>query len=508
MIYIQFFLITLASLLAPLVNVSFATSIIVVNSPNSPGGGPPPREDKPGPPRSAPDTSGPRVPSSGPSRGVPVDQDRIDRIVREYAIDQTISYATDSIAKVGNFKIGGKSLRKIFDENRENCFSGDTKVLTEGKSSSLEYKEIKDITLEDKVWTCSYSDQSCMLRHPKKLGKRYTEDGELVLLVLENDEGVSTEIEVTNEHPFNTGERSWTQVADLKEGDTLWDIEGKQHTVISKTPMEGVFEVYNLEIGSGDYDDDNYYVSEMGILSHNCSMVGTSLIAASLFALPGGQIVAFTALLSTGMSFRAVAQMPKFEYAVEKVLVDAAINMTGVFALKFAGRIANMAPVQKLFEAAKHGMLKPVKKTLSKIANSAKKLGMSHEEQVKDFAKWSNKVGGVEKAVRRVQKSENLVKSSPKGAFLNRNVYSGSFPNKTQSLAYHHAKHGKGRTPSKYIEDAQSFFNKNKGQAKPHMLLDGTSGLSIKTKYIGPNGKTVRQGGFFKKDGRVVTYWD
>ena len=38
--------------------------------------------------------------------------------------------------------------------------------------------------------------------------------------------------------------------------------------------------------------------------------------------------------------------------------------------------------------------------------------------------------------------------------------------------------------------------------------MDGTSGLSVQTKYVGPDGKTMRQGGFFKEDGRVVTYWD
>ena len=279
-----------------------------------------------------------------------------------------------TLKKLGDLKIGNKTVRQIFKENQGNCFSGDTKVLTEGKNSSLEYKEIKDITLEDKVWTCSYSDQTCKLRHPKKLGKRFTEDGEMVLLVLENDEGVSTEIEVTNEHPFNTGERSWTQVAHLKEGDTLWDIEGKQHKVVSKTPMDGVFEVYNLEIGSGDYDDDNYYVSEMGILSHNCSIIGGSLMAASLVALPSGQIALFGTLLGMGISVRGMAQAPDFETAAQEALVDVAVQAAGGLALKSVAQIAVMTPMQKLFEAMKNGMINPVIAKIQQIARSAHKI--------------------------------------------------------------------------------------------------------------------------------------
>ena len=95
-------------------------------------------------------------------------------------------------------------------------------------------------------------------------------------------------------------------------------------------------------------------------------------MAASLLALPSGQIAMFTALLGTGISIRGMAQAPNFESAIEGALVDAAITMAGGLALKGVTRLAHMTPAQKLFEAMKNGMLKPVEKMIGKIANSAK----------------------------------------------------------------------------------------------------------------------------------------
>ncbi len=147
-------------------------------------------------------------------------------------------------------------------------------------------------------------------------------------------------------------------------------------------------------------------------------------------------------------------------------------------------------------------------KVTENIVSSAKSIGIDHGEKIKSFGKWSNEVGGTDKAVNLVEKSTKQIGISKAGEFLHESVYKGSFPNKLQSLAYHHAKHGKGRTPTQYIKDAKSFFTNQKHQAKAHTLMDGTPGLSIKTKNIGADGKTIRQGGFYKEDGRVVTYWD
>ncbi len=91
--------------------------------------------------------------------------------------------------------------------------------------------------------------------------------------------------------------------------------------------------------------------------------------------------------------------------------------------------------------------------------------------------------------------------------YILKNWYKGTFPNKTQSISYHLAKHGKGRTARQYTQDAMNFFNKNKGLGQNVILKDGTQGIKIQTKQI-INGKTHRVGGHWTKDGRLVTFWD
>ncbi len=52
-----------------------------------------------------------------------------------------------------------------------------------------------------------------------------------------------------------------------------------------------------------------------------------------------------------------------------------------------------------------------------------------------------------------------------------------------------------------------NFFNKNKGLGKNVILKDGTQGIKIQTKQI-INGKTHRVGGYWTRDGKLVTFWD
>lgn len=90
------------------------------------------------------------------------------------------------------------------------------------------------------------------------------------------------------------------------------------------------------------------------------------------------------------------------------------------------------------------------------------------------------------------------------GRYLNNSWYKGTFPNKLESVKYHLAKHGKGRTPTEYTRDAMNFFRKNKLLGEPVTLKDGTPGIKIQTKTKS-GGKT---GGYWTQDGRLVTFWD
>ncbi len=104
-------------------------------------------------------------------------------------------------------------------------------------------------------------------------------------------------------------------------------------------------------------------------------------------------------------------------------------------------------------------------------------------------------------------KGKKHAKRGEVGKYLSDNWHKGTFPNKTQSLAYHLKKHGKGRTASQFTKDAQDFFAKNKQLGQPTTLKDGTPGIKIQTKTK-VNGKTVRVGGYWTTSGKLVTYWD
>ena len=70
-------------------------------------------------------------------------------------------------------------------------------------------------------------------------------------------------------------------------------------------------------------------------------------------------------------------------------------------------------------------------------------------------------------------------------------------------MSYHLDKHGNGRTIEHYTQDALDFYSKNKNLGKDVILKDGTEALKIQT----GTGKN-KVGGYWKKDGKVITFWD
>jgi RHS repeat-associated protein len=110
-------------------------------------------------------------------------------------------------------------------------------------------------------------------------------------------------------------------------------------------------------------------------------------------------------------------------------------------------------------------------------------------------------------AVKSIGLLDDAAKTSGAGKYLFNNWHKGTFANRTQSVSYHLAKHGKGRTATQYTQDAMNFFNKNKGLGQNVILKDGTQGIKIQTKQI-INGKTHRVGGYWTRDGKLVTFWD
>ena|GEM_PF-1515691 len=76
-------------------------------------------------------------------------------------------------------------------------------------------------------------------------------------------------IEATKEHPVWIDGRGWTEVKDLKVGDLLVTSDGRK-IVIDKIEKEArVTTVYNFEVA----DFHSYFVSNLGIWVHNCSVL-------------------------------------------------------------------------------------------------------------------------------------------------------------------------------------------------------------------------------------------
>jgi RHS repeat-associated protein len=68
------------------------------------------------------------------------------------------------------------------------------------------------------------------------------------------------------------------------------------------------------------------------------------------------------------------------------------------------------------------------------------------------------------------------------------------------SFNYHYAKHGAGRTPAQYAQDAKSWAANPTGVGTPVKLADGTMGMRYRTPGGGP-------GGILDSNGNIVTFW-
>ncbi len=93
---------------------------------------------------------------------------------------------------------------------------------------------------------------------------------------------------------------------------------------------------------------------------------------------------------------------------------------------------------------------------------------------------------------------------SPGGTVVERSVADrwakGTFDNIVDSLEYHFAKHGGGRSLRQYTDDASRFFEQYRGQAQW-----GKWNLNWEPAY---RLKVGNHGGYFTADGKILTYWD
>ena len=133
------------------------------------------------------------------------------------------------------------------------CFPTGTKVHTRWGLANIERLEIG-------VPVLTYNEVSGEREYKTvlKVTKRMT----LRMCVIELSSGET--LQVTPEHRFfSSGE--WIAIEDLQIGDTLQTKNGDLLVIENKVIMTNFVEVFNLEVE----DNENYYVTEDGILVHN-----------------------------------------------------------------------------------------------------------------------------------------------------------------------------------------------------------------------------------------------
>ncbi|WP_349407797.1 polymorphic toxin-type HINT domain-containing protein [Pseudalkalibacillus sp. SCS-8] len=166
------------------------------------------------------------------------------------------SYAGNMLRKMKS--VSYRSSRKASKGKACNCFTAGTKVLTDQGE-----KPIDEIKVGDKV--LAKSDKTGEVAYKDVVGLFQKQADEIYYIHIGDEI-----IEVTAEHPFWLEGIGWTLVKDLNVGDLLHSSDGTQLAIekIEKEPRQAT--VYNFEVA----DYHSYFVSNLGIWVHNCSVKG------------------------------------------------------------------------------------------------------------------------------------------------------------------------------------------------------------------------------------------
>lgn len=133
------------------------------------------------------------------------------------------------------------------------CFPAGTKVHTQRGLQNIEHVQEGELVLAYNEETKQTEYKPVLVKH-----ERYT----MHMLTIELPTGEF--IQVTPEHRFYCN-GDWIEARDLKAGDILHLRGGDYTTVISTETLPHYEKVYNFDIA----DNENYYVTEDGILVHN-----------------------------------------------------------------------------------------------------------------------------------------------------------------------------------------------------------------------------------------------
>ena len=133
------------------------------------------------------------------------------------------------------------------------CFPAGTKVHTQWGLANIERLEVGVPVLTNNEQT-GEQEYKRVLKVTKRMTQR--------MCVIELSGGET--LQVTPEHRFFSN-REWIAIADLGIGDTLQSKNGVLLVIENKIILSKFTEVFNIEVE----DNENYYVTEDGILVHN-----------------------------------------------------------------------------------------------------------------------------------------------------------------------------------------------------------------------------------------------
>ena len=136
------------------------------------------------------------------------------------------------------------------------CFIAGTLVKAENGDKSIE-----DICIGDKVY--AYNDETGEIALKSVVNTFVNEATELVHVFVNNEE-----IICTNEHPFYSPVKGWTEACQLRAGDILVSLNG-EYVIVEKVQheiLESPVKVYNFEV---DDFHTNYVGNGDGVLVHN-----------------------------------------------------------------------------------------------------------------------------------------------------------------------------------------------------------------------------------------------
>jgi len=148
---------------------------------------------------------------------------------------------------------------KIIKKSGACCFVAGTKVLSKDG-----YKNIEDVELGELVWAKNIETGELDW---KPVSKIYVEhDRGIYHIRLRKSDGNIINIEATDDHPFYVVNHGWKTTVELQVGDKVETKEVGSVVVVSVEDERREDTTYNFEIA----DFHTYYVTEFGVLVHNC----------------------------------------------------------------------------------------------------------------------------------------------------------------------------------------------------------------------------------------------